>query len=215
MDPIKVEFMFDFGSPNAYLAEKVIPEIERRTAVTFEYVPVLLGGVYKLTNNRSPGESLAGIKNKPEFMELETQRFIRRHNITTFHKNPFFPVNTLQLMRGAVAAQFEGVFEPYFRAAYHHMWESPKKMDDPQVAREAFISSNIDFDRLFARSQQPDVKNRLLELTQDAVDRGAFGSPTFFVGKEMFFGKDQLRDVEEAIVEAGASAAKERQQARA
>ena len=215
MDPIKVEFMFDFGSPNAYLAEKVIPEIERRTGVTFEYVPVLLGGIYKLTNNRSPGESLAGIKNKPEFMELETQRFIRRHNITTFHKNPFFPVNTLQLMRGAVAAQFEGVFEPYFRAAYHHMWEAPKKMDDPQVAREAFISSNIDFDRLFARSQQPDVKNRLLELTQDAVDRGAFGSPTFFVGKEMFFGKDQLRDVEEAIVEAGASAAKERQQARA
>ena len=215
MEPIKVEFMFDFGSPNAYLAEKVIPEIERRTAVTFEYVPVLLGGVYKLTNNRSPGESLAGIKNKPEFMELETQRFIHRHNITTFHKNPFFPVNTLQLMRGAVAAQFEGVFEPYFRAAYHHMWEAPKKMDDPQVAREAFISSNIDFDRLFARSQQPDVKNRLLELTQDAVDRGAFGSPTFFVGKEMFFGKDQLRDVEEAIVEVGASAAKERQQARA
>jgi 2-hydroxychromene-2-carboxylate isomerase len=215
MEPIRVEFMFDFGSPNAYLAEKVIPEIERRTGVTFEYVPVLLGGIYKLTNNRSPGESLAGIKNKPEFMELETQRFIRRHNITTFHKNPFFPVNTLQLMRGAVAAQFEGVFEPYFRAAYHHMWEAPKKMDDPHVAREAFISSNIDFDRLFARSQQPDVKSRLLELTQDAVDRGAFGSPTFFVGKEMFFGKDQLRDVEEAIVEAGASAAKERQQARA
>ena len=215
MGPVKVEFMFDFGSPNAYLAEKVIPEIERRTGVTFEYVPVLLGGIYKLTNNRSPGESLAGIKNKPEFMELETKRFIRRHNITTFHKNPFFPVNTLQLMRGAVAAQFEGVFEPYFRAAYHHMWEAPKKMDDPHVAREAFISSNIDFDRLFARSQQPDVKSRLLELTQDAVDRGAFGSPTFFVGKEMFFGKDQLRDVEEAIVQAGASAAKERHQARA
>jgi 2-hydroxychromene-2-carboxylate isomerase len=215
MDPVKVEFMFDFGSPNAYLAEKVIPEIKRRTGATFEYVPVLLGGIYKLTNNRSPGESLAGIKNKPEFMELETQRFIRRHDITTFHKNPFFPVNTLQLMRGAVAAQFEGVFEPYFRAAYHHMWEAPKKMDDPHVAREAFISSSIDFDRLFARSQQPDVKSRLLELTQDAVDRGAFGSPTFFVGKEMFFGKDQLRDVEEAIVEAGASVAKERQQARA
>jgi 2-hydroxychromene-2-carboxylate isomerase len=215
MEPIKVEFMFDFGSPNAYLAEKVIPEIERRTGISFEYVPVLLGGIYKLTNNRSPGESLAGIKNKPEFMELGTQRFIRRHNITTFHKNPFFPVNTLQLMRGAVAAQFEAVFESYFRAAYHHMWEAPKKMDDPQVAREAFISSNIDFDKLFERSQQPDVKNRLLELTQDAVNRGAFGSPTFFVGKEMFFGKDQLRDVEEAIVEAGASAAKERQQARA
>jgi 2-hydroxychromene-2-carboxylate isomerase len=206
VEPVKVQFLFDFGSPNAYLAERLIPDIERRTGVKFEYVPILLGGIFKLTNNRSPAESLAGIKNKREFMELETQRFIRRHNITTFRKNPFFPVNTLQLMRGAVAAQLEGVFEPYFRAAYHHMWEEPKKMDDPQVARAAFISSNIDFDRLFARAQQPDVKGRLLELTQDAVARGAFGSPTFFVGTEMYYGKDQLRDVEEAIVDASATA---------
>ena len=209
-----VEFLFDFGSPNAYLAERVIPDIERRTAVKFAYVPVLLGGIFKLTNNRSPGESLVGIKNKPQFMELETERFIRRHNITTFRKNPFFPVNTLQLMRAAVAAQFEGVFEPYFRAAYHHMWEEPKKMDDPQVARKAFISSNIDFDRLFARAQQQDVKDRLLKLTQEAVDRGAFGSPTFFVGNEMFFGKDQLRDVEEAILEASATARNELKRSR-
>jgi 2-hydroxychromene-2-carboxylate isomerase len=214
MKTVKVQFLFDFGSPNAYLAEKVIPEIEHRNGVKFEYVPVLLGGIYKLTNNRSPGEAFAGIKNKPEYLELETQRFIRRHNITTFRTNPFFPVNTLQLMRGVVAAQFEGVFDAYFRAAYHHMWEAPKKMDDPQVAREAFISSKIDFDGLFARSQQADVKGRLLELTQDAFDRGAFGSPTFFVGTEMFFGKDQLRDVEEAIV-AAASPARVREQARA
>jgi 2-hydroxychromene-2-carboxylate isomerase len=202
VQPAKVQFMFDFGSPNAYLAELVIPDVERRTGVKFEYVPVLLGGIYKLTGNRSPADYLQGIKNKPEFQELEIQRFIRRHNITKFRKNPFFPVNTLQLMRGAVAAQFEGMFEPYFHAAYHHMWEEPKKMDDPQVAREALIASGVDFDRLFARAQEPDVKNRLLELTQDAVNRGAFGSPTFFVGGEMFFGKDQLRDVEEAIVEA-------------
>jgi len=214
VEAVKVEFLFDFGSPNAYLAERVIPDIERRTAVKFAYVPVLLGGIYKLTNNRSPGESLAGIKNKPQFMELETERFIRRHNITTVRKNPFFPVNTLQLMRAAVAAQFEGVFEPYFRAAYHHMWEEPKKMDDPQVARKAFISSNIDFDRLFARAQQQDVKDRLLKLTQEAVDRGAFGSPTFFVGNEMFFGKDQLRDVEEAILEASATARNELKRSR-
>ena len=207
MQAAKVQFMFDFGSPNAYLAELVIPDVERRTGVKFEYVPALLGGIYKLTGNSSPADYLRSIKNKPEFQELEMQRFIRRHNITKFRKNPFFPVNTLQLMRGAVAARFEGVFEPYFHAAYHHMWEEPKKMDDPQVAREALISSGIDFDRLFARAQQPDVKNRLLELTQDAVNRGAFGSPTFFVGNEMFFGKDQLRDVEEAILEAGATAA--------
>jgi 2-hydroxychromene-2-carboxylate isomerase len=148
-------------------------------------------------------------------MQLEMERFIGRHHITSFHKNPFFPVNTLQLMRGAVAAQFEGIFEPYFRAAYHHMWEEPKKMDDPQIARAALLSSNIDFDRLFARAQQQDVKDRLLNLTQDAVDRGAFGSPTFFVGKEMFFGKDQLRDVEEAIRAARGPPVKEREQAQA
>jgi 2-hydroxychromene-2-carboxylate isomerase len=104
-------------------------------------------------------------------------------------------------MRGAVAAQFEGVFEPYFRAAYHHMWEEPKKMDDPEVFRAAFASSGIDIDRLVTRAQQDDVKKKLIDLTNDAVARGAFGSPTFFVGKEMFFGKDQLRDVEESIVE--------------
>ena len=207
MEPAKVQFMFDFGNPNAYLAALVIPDVERRTGVKFEYVPVLLGGIYKLTGNSSPADYLRGIKNKLEFQELETQRFIRRHNITKFRKNPFFPVNTLQLMRGAVAAQFESLFEPYFHAAYHHMWEEPTKMNDPQVAREALISSGIDFDRLFARAQQPDAKNRLLELTQDAVNRGAFGSPTFFVNNEMFFGKDQLRDVEEAILEAEATAA--------
>ncbi|HYS84066.1 MAG TPA: DsbA family protein, partial [Bradyrhizobium sp.] len=140
-------------------------------------------------------------KNKPEYQTLETQRFIRRHSITKFRQNPFFPVNTLMLMRGAVAARFEGVFDPYFRAAYHHMWEEPKKMDDLEVFRSAFISSGIDIEKLIARAQQDDVKKRLIELTTGAVNRGAFGSPTFFVGNEMFFGKDQLRDVEESIVE--------------
>jgi 2-hydroxychromene-2-carboxylate isomerase len=201
VNPLKVEFQFDFGSPNAYLAELVIPGIERRTGVKFEYIPVLLGGIYKATGNSSPAESLRGIKNKPEFQALETQRFIRRHNIKKFRQNPFFPVNTLMLMRGAVAAQFEGVFESYFHTAYHHMWEEPKKMDDVEIFRAAFASSDIDLDRLIARAQHDDVKKKLIESTTDAVNRGAFGSPTFFVGKEMFFGKDQLRDVEESIVE--------------
>jgi 2-hydroxychromene-2-carboxylate isomerase len=198
--PLKVEFQFDFGSPNAYLAELVIPSIERRTGAKFEYVPVLLGGIYKATGNMSPADSLRGIKNKPEYQALETQRFLRRHDITKFHQNPFFPVNTLMLMRGAVAAQFEGMFEPYFRAAFHHMWEEPKKMDDLEVFRAAFKSSGIDIDRLMARAQQDDVKKRLIDLTTDAVKRGAFGSPTFFVGKEMFFGKEQLREVEEMVL---------------
>jgi 2-hydroxychromene-2-carboxylate isomerase len=199
--PLKVEFQFDFGSPNAYLAELALPGVERRTGVKFEYVPVLLGGIYKATNNMSPAESLRGIRNKPEYQALETQRFIRRHNITKFTQNPFFPVNTLMLMRGVVAARFENMFEPYFRAAYHHMWVEPKKMDDLEVFRNAFKSSGIDIDKLIARAQQDDVKKKLIEDTTDAVNRGAFGSPTFFVGQEMFFGKDQLRDVEESIIE--------------
>src|SRR6266851_2361806 len=199
-NPLKVEFQFDFGSPNAYLAEFVIPSIERRTGVKFEYVPVLLGGIYKATGNMSPSDSLRGIKNKPEYQALETQRFLRRHNITKFQQNPFFPVNTLALMRGAVAAEFEGLFEPYFRAAYHYMWAEPKKMDDPQVFREAFLSSGLEIDRIIARAQQDDVKKKLIENTSNAVARGTFGSPTFFVGNEIYFGKDSLRDVEEEIV---------------
>lgn len=207
--PLKVEFHFDFGSPNAYLAERVLPAIEQRTGVKFEYVPVLLGGVFKATGNASPAETLRGIKNKQDYQTLEMQRFIRRHNITTFKSNPFFPVNTLMLMRGAIAAQFENVFEPYFRAAYHHMWEEPKKMDDVEVFRSAFKASGLDIDRLMARAQQDDVKKKLIDNTSDAVARGSFGSPTFFVGKEMFFGKDQLRDVEDSIVEQlGAARAK-------
>jgi 2-hydroxychromene-2-carboxylate isomerase len=198
--PVKVQFLFDFGSPNAYLAERVIPDVEARTGVKFEYVPVLLGGIYKLTGNSSPADYLKGIKNKRDHMGVETERFIGRHGITTFRQNPFFPVNTVQLMRGAVAAEVEGLFLPYFRAVYHHMWEEPKKMDDPEVLKKALASSGLDVERILARSQDPVIKNRLRELTQNAVDRGAFGSPTFFVNDEMFFGKDQLRDVEEEIV---------------
>jgi 2-hydroxychromene-2-carboxylate isomerase len=198
--PLNVEFHFDFGSPNAYLAEIALPAIEQRTGVKFEYVPVLLGGVYKATGNLSPAESLRGIKNKPEYNAIETERFLRRHNITKFKMNPFFPVNTLALMRGAVAAQFEGMFEPYFRAAYNHMWVEPKKMDDPAVFREAFLASGLDIDRIVARSQQDDVKKKLIENTNNAVARGTFGSPTFFVGDEIYFGKDSLRDVEEEII---------------
>jgi 2-hydroxychromene-2-carboxylate isomerase len=198
---IKVEFHFDFGSPNAYLSHLVIPEIEKRTGVRFGYVPILLGGVFKLTNNRSPAESLAGMRNKPEYERLETRRFIRRHGITRYQPNPFFPVNTLVLMRGAIAAQSLGVFERYVDEMYRHMWAEPKKMDDPKVLRAALEESGLASEQFFDLIQTDDVKNRLLENTRRSVERGTFGAPTFFVGEEIFFGKDRLRDVEEMIVE--------------
>jgi 2-hydroxychromene-2-carboxylate isomerase/mannose-6-phosphate isomerase-like protein (cupin superfamily) len=196
----KLEFHFDFGSPNAYLAHLVIPEIEQRTAAKFEYVPVLLGGVYKLTGNRSPAESLAGVKNKPDYERLETARFLKRHGITCFRQNPFFPVNTLTIMRGAIAAQLLGVFERYVDEIYRHMWSEPKKLDDPAVLRAALLESGLDADRFAELVQDPEVKARLLENTEHSVARGTFGSPTFFVGDDIFFGKDRLRDVEEMIL---------------
>jgi 2-hydroxychromene-2-carboxylate isomerase len=193
------QFLFDFGSPNAFLSHEAIPAIEKRTGVKFEYVPVLLGGIFKATNNKSPAETLAGVKNKREFHTLETERFVKRFGVKPYTMNPFFPVNTLNLMRAAVAAQLEGVFEKYVDAAYHHMWVEPKKMDDPDVAVKALTASGLDAAKLLARSQEPEVKAKLIENTQSAVERGAFGSPTFFVGKEMFFGKEQLREVEEMV----------------
>jgi 2-hydroxychromene-2-carboxylate isomerase len=194
-----VEFHFDFGSPNAYLSHLVIPGIERRTGTTFDYVPVLLGGVFKLTNNRSPAESLMGIRNKPEYQRLETERFVKRQGITRFAPNPFFPVNTLVLMRGAIAAQRLGVFERYVDEVFRHMWADPKKLDDPAVLRAALVESGLDANRILALTAAQDVKDALLANTQHSVERGTFGSPTFFVGDEIYFGKDRLRDVEEAL----------------
>jgi 2-hydroxychromene-2-carboxylate isomerase len=198
----QVEFHFDFGSPNAYLSHLVVPEIEKRTGAKFVYVPVLLGGIFKLTGNRSPAESLAGIKNKPEYEQLETRRFVQRHGITRFKPNPFFPVITLMLMRGAVAAQTLGIFERFVDEMYRHMWADPKKMDDPGVLRAALDESGFDSKRILELIQDAGVKERLLTNTQKSFERGTFGSPTFFVGDEIFFGKDRLREVEEAIVAA-------------
>ncbi|MSP02765.1 MAG: 2-hydroxychromene-2-carboxylate isomerase [Acetobacteraceae bacterium] len=194
-----VEFHFDFGSPNAYLSHLVIPAIQRRTGATFRYVPVLLGGVFKATNNRSPGEAFAGIRGKLEYERLETERFLRRHGITNYSRNPFFPVNTLRIMRGAAAAELDGMLAPYVDAVFHHMWAAPKKMSEPEIIRAALNESGLDGAATLARIEDPAVKQRLIDNTENSVARGAFGSPIFFVGAEMWFGKDRLRDVEEAI----------------
>ena len=193
------QFLFDVGSPNAFLAHEAIPAIEARIGAKFDYVPVLLGGIFKATNNKSPAETLAGIKNKREFHAIETQRFLKRFDVAPYVWNPSFPVNTLNLMRAAIAAQLEGVFEKYVEAAFHHMWREPKKMDDPEIAAAALTTSGLYGAGLLARAQAPEVKAKLVANTQHAVERGAFGSPTFYVGDEMFYGKEQLREIEELI----------------
>ena len=197
---MRVEFHFDFGSPNAYLSHIVIPRVEQRTGAKFVYVPILLGGVFKLTNNRSPVESYAGIRNKLPYERLETERFIRKHGIENYQFNPFFPVNTLALMRGAVAAQRLAIFELYVDEMFRHMWAQPKDMDDPAVIAATLQESGFDAPKLMALAQDQSVKDELAANTSRSVERGTFGAPTFFVDDEIYFGKDRLRDVEEALV---------------
>jgi 2-hydroxychromene-2-carboxylate isomerase len=200
MKPVKVEFLFDFGSPNAYLCHKVIPAIEARTGAVFEYVPILLGGLFKLTNNRSPGEAFAGIPNKQAYDRLEITRFVARHGLSRYRPNPFFPVNTLKIMRGACAAQKLACLAAYVDVVYAAMWEDGKNMDDTAVIAATLAAASLDSEKILALSQDAEVKSVLLHNTQSAHDRGAFGSPSFLIGKELWFGKDRLRDVEDEIL---------------
>ena len=196
---MQIEFHFDFGSPNAYLSHLVIPQLEQRTGVSIKYLPVLLGGVFKATNNVSPAVSMQGIKNKGEYAQIETQRFVSRHNITAYNRNPFFPVNTLQIMRGAVYADQNGFLDTYVNEIYHHMWSDPKKMDDPQVMADALTSSGLPTEDFLAGIQDADIKKGLITNTERSVAMGTFGSPTFFVDSEIFFGKDKLDEFESLI----------------
>jgi 2-hydroxychromene-2-carboxylate isomerase len=194
-----VSFYFDFGSPNAFLCHRVIPAIEARTGATFTYVPILLGGLFKLTGNQSPVTAFAGVKNKPEYERIEMQRFLARHAITDFRMNPHFPINTLLLMRGAVAAQQLGVFDAYVTRVFDDIWTRGTDMAQPQLVAASLGEAGLPVEQLFALAQTPDVKQRLLDNTQAAFEKGAFGSPSFLVGDDLYFGKDRLRDVEEAI----------------
>ena len=196
----KVDFYFDFASPNAYLSHKVIKNIKDRTGAEVNYIPVLLGGIFKATNNKPPMEQFFGVKNKNEYQNLEIERFIERHGLHEFKMNPHFPVISLQIIRGAIAAELDGFLEEYIDKVLVHMWEVPKKMDDLEVIKAAFEESGFDSERLISQMQNPDVKAKLISNTEAAVERGVFGIPTFFVGDEMYFGKDTLWQVEEALL---------------
>ena len=195
-----IQFLFDFGSPNAYLCHKVLPAVAARTGATVEYIPILLGGLFKLTNNRSPIEMYADVPNRRAYDMLEMKRFIQKHGLTQFKMNPFFPVNTLHMMRGAVAAESMGCFASYVDVMFAAMWEQARNLNEPAELLAALDSAGLDGKALLEASQLAEVKAKLLANTQSAFERGAFGSPTFFVGDEMFFGKDRLQDMEQLIV---------------
>lgn len=194
-----IDFIFDFASPNAYLAHRALQPVLERTGAVLNIKPCLLGGIFKSTGNQAPMITYGSVKGKPEYERIEFSRFLKKHQLKQFHFNSHFPVNTLIMMRGAIAAEQDGMLERYVEAGLSHMWEKGLKMDDPQVYATAMSEAGFDGEDLLKRTQDQSVKDQLASTTADAVERGAFGIPTFHVGDEMFFGKDRIRDMEEYL----------------
>jgi 2-hydroxychromene-2-carboxylate isomerase len=194
-----IEFIFDFGSPNAYLAYRALPLILERTGARLVINPCLLGGIFKATGNQAPAIAFAPIKGKFEYEMLELRRFVARHRFEEFRLNPHFPVNTLMLMRGLVAAQEVGSGAAYLEMGLKGMWEEGLKLDDKEVLARRIDAAGLNSANLLAAAQSDPVKQKLADNTAAAVARGVFGVPTFFVGGEMFFGKERLGQVEEAV----------------
>jgi 2-hydroxychromene-2-carboxylate isomerase len=198
--PHTIEFAFDFASPNAYFARRVLPGIATRTGAEVKLLPCLLGGIFKLTGNQSPMAAFANVKNKLEYEALETRRFIEKHQLHAFKFNPHFPMNTLLIMRGLIAAERLGVATKYIEVVSVATWEQEEKMDDPAVVEQVLNAGGLDSAALLALTQTPDVKAELIANTEAAVQRGAFGIPTFFVDGEIFFGKERLGQVEDYLM---------------
>ena len=197
----KIDFYFDFASPNAYFGFNVLKKFPEKYDCEINYIPVLLGGIFKATNNKPPMEQFFGVLNKNEYQSLEIERFVNRHGLTKFKMNPHFPVISLQIVRGAIAAEMDGYLEDYIEKVLVHMREEPKKMDDPEVIKAAFEESGFDSEKLLEQMQDPDVKAKLISNTEEAVKKGLFGIPTFFIDDEMYFGKDTIWMIEEILAE--------------
>lgn len=194
----EIEFVYDFGGPNSWFVHRAIPAIEAQGKVRFRYVPVLLGGIFKATGNRPPVMTYGHVESKMAYDRLEMNRFMARHGISGFKLNPHFPVNTLLAMRGAIAAEQLGCGAAYREAMYTALWQDGQKLDEPDVWARVVDQAGLDTPALTALIADEAVKAELVTSTESAVARGAFGVPTFFLGDEMWFGKDRLRDVVEA-----------------
>jgi 2-hydroxychromene-2-carboxylate isomerase len=192
----QVEFYFDVGSPAAYLAWTQMPRIAAETGAEVVDKPFLLGGVFQATGNKSPMEVPA----KGKYMLGDLERHARRYGVQFAH-NPHFPINTLTLMRGAIGLQMR---EPqrmraYLDAVFRAIWVDGKNMNDPATVGSVLQDAGFDAQQLLALAADPEVKERLKAATQEAVSRGVFGAPTFFVGDHMYWGQDRLEFVKEAL----------------
>ncbi len=193
------DFIFDFAGPNGYLVHKVLPEFCARTAATANYIPCLLGGIFKATGNRAPMVRYADAPAKLAYEQLEFRRFIDANALSQFSFNPHFPVNSMLVMRGLIAAKHRGVFKPFLEAMFSAMWEDGKNLADAKIVIATLDAAGLDGAALVAAASDPDIKAELAANTENAVARGVFGIPTFFVGDEMFFGKERLGQVEAAL----------------
>mgnify|MGYP000397726717 FL=1 len=200
---VEFKFIFDFGSPKAYLVYNMVPGIEERTGVKADYVPVLLGGIFKSTNNVSPIEAFKTVPAKGKYDDLDTERFVKKHDID-FNFNSHFPINTLNLMRGAIYAKENDFFEDYIKVIFKSMWVDNKKMDDLEVIQSVLLENGLPVKEIFEGTQDQKIKDKLVKNTSEAVEKGVFGAPSLLVNNELFFGKETLQDVEELLVkEAG------------
>jgi 2-hydroxychromene-2-carboxylate isomerase len=191
----QLEFYFDFGSPTAYLAYKRLQQLHDQYGLQVAYRPMLLGGVFKATGNNSP----VAVPAKGKYMlEQDLPRFARRYGLN-LNFNPHFPINTLNLMRGAIAAEQLGCFEAYAEAVYDAVWVQQLDMGNPAVVKEALTAAGLDADALLQQSQDPAVKAQLVSNTEAAVARGVFGAPTMFMEGQMYFGQDRLDFVEQEL----------------
>ena len=194
-----IEFIFDFGSPNAYLALPPLRDLAARHGTSVTLTPALLGGIFKATDNQSPMMAFSAIKGKLAYEALERDRFIAKHGLTKFRINPHFPVNTLMAMRGLIAAQHLGVEEPYVTAVLTAMWEDGLKMDDPDIFMATLTAAGLDAQAIAAKAQEQAIKDELIANTSQTVERGVFGIPSFFVGNELFFGKERISQIDELL----------------
>lgn len=192
-----VDFYFDFGSPASYIAYVRLPGIAAEAGAELVWKPMLLGGVFQATGNRSPVEVPA----KGPYVMEDLKRWARRHGVE-FNHNPYFPINTLLLMRGAVGMQMHepARFADYVAAVFRAIWVDAKNMNDPATVGAVLQRAGFDASKILSLTQQQDVKDRLRALTDEAVARGVFGAPTMFVGSQMFWGQDRLDFVKEALV---------------
>ena len=190
-----VEFFYDFGSPTVYLAATQLPDIAASVGATIDWRPMLLGGVFKSTGNQSP----VVVPAKAAYMNNDLKRFAKRYSVP-FRFNPHFPINTLALMRGAVAYQDDVVVSSTYRdAIFMAIWVEARNLNEPDVIGQVLSAAGLDPAELMNRIGQQAVKDQLIANTEQAVDRGVFGAPTFFVGDQMFFGQDRLDFVTEAL----------------